>query len=227
MTKPLFELQHVQKSYSLGFKKARPVLKDVTFSIYPGEIVGLVGQSGCGKSTLGQILAGLLRHDAGQIFFRGQPVYFPLKGDLRREIQILFQHPETSFDPRMTLEKSLLEPFLYYRLPLDETGAAAIAFLLRADACASSAPAPSAFGRGTAAPAILRVLALKPSFLVLDEPTSMLDAISQAQILDILKGLNQQLGLSYLFITHDPDVATRFCSRIFQLEDGVCKALTI
>lgn len=69
MTKPLFELQHVQKSYSLGFKKARPVLKDVTFSIYPGEIVGLVGQSGCGKSTLGQILAGCCAMTPGRFSF--------------------------------------------------------------------------------------------------------------------------------------------------------------
>lgn len=154
-------------------------------------------------------------------------MYFPLKGDLRREIQILFQHPETSFDPRMTLEKSLLEPFCTTVCPwmkrallqsLSSYGLT-LAHLQRLPRQLS--------GGELQRLAILRVLALKPSFLVLDEPTSMLDAISQAQILDILKGLNQQLGLSYLFITHDPDVATRFCSRIFQLEDGVCKALTI
>ena len=93
--------------------------------LYPGETLGLLGESGSGKSTLGQMLVGLLRPDEGQILYRGAPLAYPYKGEARRRIQILFQHPEVSFNPQLTLRQSLTEPFRLRGLACDDGALAA------------------------------------------------------------------------------------------------------
>jgi peptide/nickel transport system ATP-binding protein len=226
MNKPFVELLGIQKSYRTGFRRSKQVLDNVSLYIERGEIVGLVGQSGSGKTTLGMILAGLLRHDAGELHIDGHRVQAPYAGALRREIQILFQHPETSFNPRIVLETSMKEPYWqrgmrYCRQEVLET----LARYGMTQEHLGRQPSQLSGGELQRL-AIIRALAMSPAFMVLDEPTSMLDIISQAQILGILKELSIERNMAYLFITHDLDAAQSFCDRILQIQNGTVEGFS-
>ncbi len=219
------ELRNIEKSYAVGFRQTKQVLKNISMDFHRGEIVGLVGESGSGKSTLGMILAGLLRYDAGELSIAGKVANYPFEPTLRRDVQILFQHPESSFDPRLVLEKSLLEPFKHYHIPYS---AEILSNMLAPYGMTLEhlRRLPDQLSGGELQRlAIIRVLSLSPKLIVLDEPTSMLDPISQAQILGILKELNRTAQITYLFITHDIDVANSFCDRIFQMKSGMVRGL--
>lgn len=214
----LISAEHISFSYH-NRKTSNHVLEDVSLSINEGETVGLLGKSGCGKSTLGQILCGLQRPSSGQVIYRGEALGYPFRGSARREIQVLFQHPENSFNPRLTLLDSLREVYRLYDIPFSMT-----------EVCRTTEPfgiyeehlnrVPSQLSGGELQRlALARVLLAKPKFLVLDEPTSMLDSISQAQIIHMLMDLQKQLGLSYLFITHDETLCKIASHRIFMIED--------
>jgi peptide/nickel transport system ATP-binding protein len=195
-------------------------VEDVTLSIPAGKTIGLTGDSGSGKSTLGKMIAGLLKPTSGALFWEDRALVYPVRGRLRGRIQILFQHPEVSFNPELPLISSLREP---YRLMgerfskprlLEDIGR----FGLHEEHL-TRLPRQLSGGELQRA-ALSRVLTLKPDLIVLDEPTSMLDVISQAQILYYLKEHQRLNGTAYLLITHDLALAGQVCDETHRLADG-------
>jgi len=212
----------LQKIYTSGWYGREKVqaLVEATLHIQQGETVGLIGRSGSGKSTLGALLAGLAAPTAGAIFYMGKPVRYPYKGQLRRKIQLLDQHPDQAFDPAYMLGASLQEVYQINALEfshktlltkLEEFGLYA-EHLRRYPSQLSGGELQRA--------ALFRLLVLEPDLLVLDEPTSMLDVISQAQIIDLLCSVQRQNNTSYLFISHDLELVNRICHRIYRLTAG-------
>ncbi len=191
----------------------------INLTIDEKETVGLVGESGCGKSTAGRVILRLLEPTSGHVLFRSKDV-FKLHGEelkqFRREAQIILQDPYTSLNPRMNIFELIMEPLYVHGIPVDNPEEFVV------DALESVGLEreqiyryPHEFSGGQRQRiAILRVLVLKPSFIVLDEPTSALDVSVQAQILNMLKELQEKLGLSYLFISHDLGVVKYMAHRI-------------
>lgn len=191
-----------------------------SISLQKGKTLGLLGQSGSGKSTLGQMMVGLLRPDSGELFFHGKLLSYPIRGQVRRRIQILFQHPEVSFNPQLTLRQSLIEPFKLMGKPFDDGAILSVIepFGLHAEHLARY-PGELSGGELQRA-ALARVTVLEPEMILLDEPTSMLDVITQAQMIDFLRRYQQQHQTAYLFITHSTALAEQFCDEIVKMEDG-------
>ena len=191
-----------------------------SISLQKGKTLGLLGQSGSGKSTLGQMMVGLLKPDSGELFFHGKLLSYPIQGQARRRIQILFQHPEVSFNPQLTLRQSLVEPFKLMGEPFDDGAILSVIepFGLHAEHLARY-PGELSGGELQRA-ALARVAVLEPEMILLDEPTSMLDVITQAQMIDFLRRYQQQHQTAYLFITHSTALAEQFCDEIVNMEDG-------
>ena len=188
--------------------------------LFPGETLGLLGESGSGKSTLGQMLVGLIRPDEGTILYRGQTLSYPFKGIPRQKIQILFQHPEVSFNPQLTLHQSLSEPFrLRGKAATDEALTACIGRFGLYPEHLERRPGALSGGELQRA-ALARVLVMEPEVILLDEPTSMLDVITQAQIVDFLRRYQKEHGTSYIFITHSTSLAEQVCHRILRVKEG-------
>ena len=201
-------------------KRSFTAVKKASLSLFPGETLGLLGESGSGKSTLGQMLVGLIRPDEGTILFRGQPLAYPFKGAPREKIQILFQHPEVSFNPQLTLRQSLSEPFRIRGLPLSD-GVLAECISRFGLYPEHLERRPGALSGGELQRAALaRILVMEPEVILLDEPTSMLDVITQAQIMDFLRRYQEERGTSYLFITHSTSLARQVCHRIVRIRAG-------
>lgn len=222
----LVEAKDLAKTYKVGWpaKRRVPVLVRASLVLGRGETVGVVGESGSGKTTLGLLLSGLLKPDAGQVVFAGREITRLNGGErkeFRRRVQVVFQHPEGAFNPRWKLVESLSEPYRLHRLPFSPQ---ALVEQLKnvglGEEHLNRYPSELSGGELQRA-AIVRAMALKPEFVVLDEPTSMLDAITQAQILRLLEEIQRQTGVAYLFITHDLELARLFCRRIYRLEKGV------
>lgn len=191
-----------------------------SISLQKGKTLGLLGQSGSGKSTLGQMMVGLLKPDSGELFFHGKLLSYSIRGQARRRIQILFQHPEVSFNPQLTLRQSLVEPFKLMGKPFDDGAILSVIepFGLHAEHLARY-PGELSGGELQRA-ALARVTVLEPEMILLDEPTSMLDVITQAQMIDFLRRYQQQHQTAYLFITHSTALAEQFCDEIVKMEDG-------
>lgn len=214
----LLEVQNLKKRYS---SKLPYVINGVSFSMDHGETVGIFGGSGCGKSTIGQTIAGLYSPSGGTLLMNGQPMERRWYAAHRRSVQILFQHPEVSFDPRMTLADSMREPYRFYNIPFRP--AEHKAWLARFGIYPEHMnryPAELSGGE-LQRMALARAMLLSPQLLILDEPTSMLDVISQAQIIALLRTLQAEQGLGFLFISHDIELSRMVCDRIHYLENGV------
>jgi ABC-type dipeptide/oligopeptide/nickel transport system ATPase subunit len=213
----LIETKSLSKRYP---GKHENVVNDVNLTFKPYKTVGIFGDSGCGKSTIGYMLAGILKPTAGEIYFDEKPIKYPFKGIPRRKIQILFQHPEISFNPKFRLVTSLKEPYTFYHMPFSIS--ILCDFLQQFGIYKEHLGRyPSELSGGELQRlALARILLVRPDFIVLDEPTSMLDVISQAQIMNLLKSLQQKQGLSYLFVSHDLSLCKTFCDKIYLLKDG-------
>lgn len=218
----------VRSGLLAGVKEHAKAVDGVSFHLNPGETLGLVGESGCGKTTVGRAILRLIPPTSGFVRFEGRDVLALGASDLRRtrrRMQIIFQDPAGSLNPRMTVGRAIAEPLLVHRLCSSRAEARKrVESLL--DRCgmpaASAARYPHEFSGGQRQRiAIARALALEPRFIVCDEPTSALDVSVQAQILNLLCDLRDQMGLSYLFISHDMAVVRHIADRVAVMKGGV------
>ena len=225
---PLVEVRDLQKYFyeggSLvdrllgGEKTAIRAVDGVSFDIRQGETLGLVGESGCGKSTTGEALLRLIEPTAGTVRFDGEALdEFRDLTEFRRQAQIIFQDPFSSLDPRMTVEQIIREPLEIHGIgTAAERRERAAELMERVGLSVDQLERyPHEFSGGQRQRVgIARALALEPDFVVLDEPTSALDVSVQAQILNLLGDLQADLGLTYLFISHDLSVIRHICDRV-------------
>jgi len=224
----LLEAHGLSKTFKTGWLKRRRAfsLEKADICLQQGETIGIVGESGSGKTTLGLMLAGLLKPDTGQIFFKGKNIadLSPWeRNTYRRQMQMVFQHPETTFNPKWKLQRSMVEPFYLHKIPFsEEMISEQLARMGLSGNILNRYPAQLSGGELQRA-AIARVMSLDPAIVVLDEPTSMLDAITQVQIIRLLEKIRKQEGVSYLFISHDLDLVKCFCQRVHELDKGVLK----
>lgn len=220
MCETIMEAVSLTKHFRSADKTWFTAVDGASISLQKGKTLGLLGQSGSGKSTLGQMMVGLLKPDSGELFFHGKLLSYPIQGQARRRIQILFQHPEVSFNPQLTLRQSLVEPFKLMGKPFDDGAILSVIepFGLHAEHLARY-PGELSGGELQRA-ALARVTVLEPEMILLDEPTSMLDVITQAQMIDFLRRYQQQYQTAYLFITHSTALAEQFCDEIVKMEDG-------
>lgn len=220
MCETIMEAVSLTKHFRSADKTWFTAVDGASISLQKGKTLGLLGQSGSGKSTLGQMMVGLLKPDSGELFFHGKLLSYPIRRQARRRIQILFQHPEVSFNPQLTLRQSLVEPFKLMGKPFDDGAILSVIepFGLHAEHLARY-PGELSGGELQRA-ALARVTVLEPEMILLDEPTSMLDVITQAQMIDFLRRYQQQHQTAYLFITHSTALAEQFCDEIVKMEGG-------
>ena len=193
---------------------------NVSFTIKQGETLGLVGESGCGKSTVGHTIVRLLEHTSGEVLFNGENV-FSLKGaalkQMRRNMQIIFQDPYASLDPRLPIGDSIGEGLKIHKMGSSQERFEMVMNIMQKvgleDYHAMRYPHEFSGGQRQRI-GIARALVLKPKFLVLDEPVSALDVSVQAQVLNLLKELQQEFGLTYLFIAHNLGVVEHISDRV-------------
>ena len=233
MTAPLLEVRSVERVYpghrdALG-RRGAPLraLDNVSLSVVAGENVALVGESGSGKSTLARLIMALDRPSAGEVLHNGRPVSSASTAELkamRRRFQMIFQDPFASLDPRQSVARSVADPLLAQGLEapgpaLDEKVADALSAVgLPADAAGRF---PHEFSGGQRQRiAIARAIIMRPALVVADEPVSALDVSIQAQILNLLMDLHDQLGMTYLFISHDLAVVRHIAPRVVVLYAG-------
>jgi peptide/nickel transport system ATP-binding protein len=232
----LLEVYGVSKSYPRAGSPGRVFVADtVTFSIECGETLGLVGESGSGKSTVARMVLGLIEPDSGTVFFDGQPVFDgkrPARRSemqrIRRRMQPVFQDPFAALNPRMRVSEIVTEPLMIYR---NEQGVDAsseglrrqASELMRAVGLEESALAryPHEFSGGQRQRInIARALALRPELLVLDEPVSALDVSVGAQVVNLLRDLQKEFQLTYLFISHSMPLVRYLSTNIAVMRKG-------
>ena len=222
---PLVEVSHLVKHFTRDaglFRAGTRVaaVDGVSFSIDEGETFGLVGESGSGKTTVGRCLLRLTEPSAGEVRFRGEDVLAFSKRRLRearRDMQIVFQDPYSSLNPRMRARQIVEEPLIIHKLGARAERQARVAELFRLVGlnAVHLDRYPHQFSGGQRQRiGLARALALNPSFVILDEPVSALDVSVQAQVVNLLTDLQQQLKLTYLFIAHDLRLVEHVCSRV-------------
>ncbi len=206
------EVRQVSSSYRRRGRGQQEVLHDVSFTVGQGEILGLVGESGSGKSTLAKVILGMVRPDAGEVIHH------------TKRPQMIFQDPYSSLNPAYSVEWSLEEPLrIYGKYDRAERKRRVRDILERVELpeeCLKARPSELSGGQRQRV-SIAVALIQRPQFLIADEPVSALDVTIQAQILELLKKLNRELGLSYLFISHDLNVVYQLCHRVLVMEKGV------
>ena len=206
--------------YLAGVKdRTVKAVDEVSLDVYPGETLSLVGESGCGKSTLGRTVVGLYEPTSGQVMFDGKPITGPdalPQAHLRRQAQIIFQNPYSSLNPRHTVRKILGAALAARGVPPRERESETVALLRRVGLGAEHIDRyPHQFSGGQRQRiGVARALAMRPRFVVADEPLSSLDVSVQAQIINLLQGLQEEFGLAYLFITHDLRVVYHISHRV-------------
>ena len=213
-TKGMLRVEHLKKYFPVPNGMLHAV-DDVSFTINAGKTLGVVGESGCGKSTMGRAILRLHEPTSGSVFFQGENILDYDKHrmkEMRRDMQIVFQDPFASLNPRMTVSEAIAAPLLVQKI-YNRKDKAKIAQRVReimdlvglADRLVNTYPHELDGGRRQRI-GIARALALEPKFIVCDEPVSALDVSIQAQILNLMQDLQDNLGLTYMFITHDLSV---------------------
>lgn len=217
------------------FGKAKNFVRavdDVSFDVYPGETLGLVGESGCGKTTLGRSILRLIEPTGGEILYKGKPIQ-NISGKemraLRRNMQIIFQDPYSSLNPRITVGDALMEPLRVHGMYHNDTERKerAIALLKKVNMDATHFYRyPHEFSGGQRQRiCIARALALSPEFIICDESVSALDVSIQAQVLNLLKDLQKEFGFTYIFISHDLSVVKFMSDRMIVMKNGQVEEL--
>ncbi|MBW4560080.1 MAG: ABC transporter ATP-binding protein [Mojavia pulchra JT2-VF2] len=229
---PLLQIRNLKVGFPVrgifgGTKRYTMAVNGVSFDVKPGETVGLVGESGCGKTTLGRTLLRLIEPMGGQIIFEGQDIT-TLKGEplqkLRREMQIVFQNPFSSLDPRMKVGDAVMEPLVIHSVGKTQRQRRerVVELLERVGLSADAINRyPHQFSGGQRQRiCIARSLALNPKFIICDESVSALDVSVQAQVLNLLKELQEDFQLTYIFISHDLSVVKFMSDRILVMNRG-------
>lgn len=226
MSEPLLQVEHLKKYYPIErkwFGKQGAVVKavdDISFSVMQGETFGLVGESGCGKSTTGRALMRLIEPTGGQVRFDGTELTALSAKELRmkrRDMQIVFQDPFSSLDPRHTVQRILEEPLIVHGIGDRQERQRMIRELTDVVGLAQShlQRYPHQFSGGQRQRiGIARALSLRPKLIVADEPVSALDVSIQSQVINLLQDLQEEFGLTYLFIAHDLSVVKHISDRI-------------
>jgi len=208
-------------------KEFKVAVQDVSFEIGEGKTLALVGESGSGKSTVGLMLLGLLAPTKGQILFEGRDLTSlrgPERLALRRRMQVVFQDPYSSLNARMTVRETLTEGMLVHRMGAPKEREEKAARLLTQVGLPESAldRYPHEFSGGQRQRiAIARALSVDPKFIVLDEPTSALDVSVQSQVLNLLRRLQREYGLTFLFVTHNLGVVEYLADEVCVMEKGL------
>ncbi|MBN4051193.1 ABC transporter ATP-binding protein [bacterium AH-315-M05] len=205
---------------------------DISFDVFPGETLGLVGESGCGKTTLGRSILRLEEPMSGEIIYKEQDIAFLSKHelrDLRKKIQIIFQDPYSSLNPRITIGEAIMEPMRVHKILENERERKdrAIEILERVKMSASQFHRyPHEFSGGQRQRiCIARALSLNPQFIICDESVSALDVSIQAQVLNLLNELQKEFNLTYIFISHDLSIVKFMSDRMLVMKDGVIEEI--
>ena len=218
----ILRVEHLKKYFTTP-KGTLHAVDDVNFSIRTGETLGVVGESGCGKSTMGRAILRLHEPTSGKVYFEGRDILGYNKKqlkDLRKDMQIIFQDPFASLNPRMTVSEAIIEPLLVQGIYKASERAAITRRVEKimnlvglAKRLVNTYPHELDGGRRQRI-GIARALAVNPKFIVCDEPVSALDVSIQAQILNLMQDLQEELNLTYMFITHDLSVVRHFSNDI-------------
>ncbi len=227
--RPLVETKNLKKYFDVAAGKLHAV-DDVSLQIYEGETLGVVGESGCGKSTLGRTILRLLEATEGEVLFEGENILKYNKNEMRamrRKMQMIFQDPYSSINPRLTVEEIIAEYMIVNksfggnRSEIYNRTAELMDTVGLARRLAGAYPHELDGGRRQRI-GIARALALSPKFIVCDEPVSALDVSIQAQILNLLMDLQKEMGLTYMFITHNLSVVKHISTDIAVMYLGQC-----
>jgi oligopeptide transport system ATP-binding protein len=226
MAQPLLDVKNLKKyfpikggilSKTIGYVQA---VDDISFALYPGETVGLVGESGCGKSTAARTILRLIEPSAGEVIFEGQDILKlgkkPMRA-LRRQMQIIFQDPYASLNPRMTVASIVGEPLEIHKIAKGRAKEERVANILEKVGLRPEHMRryPHEFSGGQRQRiGIARALALNPKLIIGDEPVSALDVSIQAQVINLLEDLQQEFNLTYLIIAHDLSVVEHISDRV-------------
>ncbi|AZP04725.1 ABC transporter ATP-binding protein [Jeotgalibaca ciconiae] len=229
----IIRVQNLKKYYPIPksnpFQRNREYVKavdEVDFDVYEGETLGIVGESGSGKSTIARLVNCLIHPTEGQIFFHGQEVTAAKPSEMkkfRRGIQMIFQSPYGTLDPRKTIGYSLMEPYVIHGIDTVKERRENVHRLLEMVGLPTSSEHkyPHEFSGGQLQRInIARAVALQPDVIICDESVSALDVSVQAQILNLLNKLQKELGLTYIFISHDLNVVRYMCDRIAVMHSG-------
>lgn len=226
---PLIETVNLKKLFKLNGGALLHAVDGINMKVYSGETIGVVGESGCGKSTLGRTILRLLEPTSGQILYNGVDITQLKSGkmrELRKDLQIIFQDPYSSIDPRKSVIEVIAEyMFIHNTFPskgaIYNRAAELMDLVGLARRYANSYPHELDGGRRQRI-GIARALSLNPKFIVCDEPVSALDVSIQAQILNLLMDLADELGLTYMFVTHDLSVVKHISNKIMVMYLGKC-----
>lgn len=234
---PLFEIKNISKTYLqntsiFGKKSTLKAVDEVSFKIFEGETVGLVGESGCGKSTLAKTLLKLEKPTQGTLFFEGKDITHLNKKEeqnLRKKIQLIFQDPFASLNPRITIGEAILEPMMVHKIEKNKTAriekAKQLLEKVGLEADYYNRYPHQLSGGQRQRIGIARAIALNPKFIICDESVSALDISVQAQVLNLLNELKEDFGFTYLFISHDLSVVKYMADQLLVMNQGKIEEL--